>query len=190
MILDLEDICLEICPAIGNTAFGIGIGITYEQEENASSGHLQDDGVLVYIIREGGGWVEDRERVRPGSASAWPEPGRAGRMPAMTPAQQEERLRNILFSEGPYSRAKEDEIVECSLDTEGRYGRTAKRIGATCTVKRSGHLLTRDLSQKWIPSVSAGAAKIGSIGLNWTETKTMLTNRYQSLLSCRRDNGQ
>ncbi len=67
MILDLEDICLEICPAIGNTAFGIGIGITYEQEENASSGHLQDDGVLVDIIREGGGWVEDREgpaRVR------------------------------------------------------------------------------------------------------------------------------
>jgi len=32
MVPDLEDIGLKICPAIGNTVFGIGIGITLEQE--------------------------------------------------------------------------------------------------------------------------------------------------------------
>jgi len=43
MVPYFEDICLKIRSAIGNTAFGIGIGITHEQEGNASVGHLQDD---------------------------------------------------------------------------------------------------------------------------------------------------
>ncbi len=61
MVGDLEDVRLEICPAIGNTNFGIGIGVTHEQEGNASVGHLQDNGVLVDVVRQGGGWVEDRD---------------------------------------------------------------------------------------------------------------------------------
>ncbi len=32
MVTDLEDISLEIYPAIGNSGFGIGIGMTNEQE--------------------------------------------------------------------------------------------------------------------------------------------------------------
>jgi len=60
MVPDLEDVGLEICPAISNSCFGIGIGITHEQEGNASIGYLQDDGVLVDVVRKGGGWVEDR----------------------------------------------------------------------------------------------------------------------------------
>jgi len=52
---------LEIRSAIGNTAFGIGIGITHEPEGKASIGHLQDDGVLVDVVGEGDGWVEDRD---------------------------------------------------------------------------------------------------------------------------------
>ncbi len=61
MVPDFEDVSREICPAIGHTGFGIGIGIgiTHEQEGNTSSGHLQDDGILVEVVREGGGWVED-----------------------------------------------------------------------------------------------------------------------------------
>ena len=50
MVADFEDVCLKIRSAIGNTAFGISIGITHEQEGNASSGHLQDDGVLVEVV--------------------------------------------------------------------------------------------------------------------------------------------
>ena len=52
MVANLEDISLKICPAIGNTVFGIGFGITHKQAGNTSSGHLQDDGVLVEIVRE------------------------------------------------------------------------------------------------------------------------------------------
>ncbi len=59
MVPDLEDICLVICCAISHSGFGIGIGITHEQEGNASGGHLQDDGVLVDVVGEGGGWVEE-----------------------------------------------------------------------------------------------------------------------------------
>ena len=65
MVPDLEDVGLEICPAIGNSGFGIGIGITHEQDGNATVGHFKDDGVLVDIIREGGGWIEDRDGQRP-----------------------------------------------------------------------------------------------------------------------------
>ena len=65
MVPDLEDIGLEIFPVIGNTAFSIGIGITHEQEGNASVGHLQDEGVLVDIVGEGGGWIKDRDGQRP-----------------------------------------------------------------------------------------------------------------------------
>ena len=61
VVPDLEDIGLEIRSAIDNTAFGIGIGVTHEQEVNASVGHLQDNGVLVDVIRKSGGWVEDRD---------------------------------------------------------------------------------------------------------------------------------
>jgi len=64
VVPDLEDVGLKICPAIGNTAFGIGIHITHEQEGNASVGHFQDDGVLVDVVWEGGGWVEDRDGQR------------------------------------------------------------------------------------------------------------------------------
>jgi len=38
---DLEDIGPKIRPTIGNTAFSVGIGITHEQEGNASVGHFQ-----------------------------------------------------------------------------------------------------------------------------------------------------
>ncbi|GEM_PF-6126075 len=61
MVPDLEDICLNICSAICNSGFGVGIGITHEKEGNSPVGHLQDDGVLVDVVREGGGWVEDRD---------------------------------------------------------------------------------------------------------------------------------
>ena len=74
MVPDLEDIGLEIFPVIGNTAFSIGIGITHEQEGNASVGHLQDDGVLVDVVRKGGDWVEDlygQARVQVDRVSWW-----------------------------------------------------------------------------------------------------------------------
>ena len=74
MVPDLEDISLEIRSAIDNTAFGIGIGVTHEQEENTTAGHLQHDGVLVDIVREGGGWIEDRDgqaRVNIGEDMRW-----------------------------------------------------------------------------------------------------------------------
>ena len=61
MVPDLEDIGLKIRSAIGKSAFGISISITHEQEGNSSSGHLQDDGVLVDTVRKRGGWVEDRD---------------------------------------------------------------------------------------------------------------------------------
>ncbi len=50
MVTNFEDIGLKIRTPISNAAFGIGIGITHEQEGNASSGHLQDEGVLVDYI--------------------------------------------------------------------------------------------------------------------------------------------
>ena len=65
MVTDLEDVCLKIYSTIGNTGFGIGIAIAHEQEGNASVVHLQDDGVLVDVIRKSGGWVEDRDGQRP-----------------------------------------------------------------------------------------------------------------------------
>ena len=51
-------------------------------------------------------------------------------MTAMTPAQQDERLRNILFNEGPYSRVKVDEIIECSQDIQDGINELLKRIDA------------------------------------------------------------
>jgi len=60
VVPDFEDIYLKIRPAIGNSGFGFGIGITHVQEGNTSVGHFQYKGVLVDIVREGGGWVEDR----------------------------------------------------------------------------------------------------------------------------------
>ena len=57
MVPDLVDISLKICSAIGNAAFGIGIATAHEQEGNASSGHLQDNGALVDIVLKSGGWV-------------------------------------------------------------------------------------------------------------------------------------
>jgi len=78
MVPDFEEVCLKIRSAIDNTAFGIGIGVTHEQEENTTAGHLQHDGVLVDIVREGGGWVEDL-MVRPGSTSARTCGGRRSR---------------------------------------------------------------------------------------------------------------
>ena len=63
MVTYFEDICPEIRSAIGNKAFDIGIGITLEQEGNASGGHLPDDGVLVDVVGDGGSWVEDRVQV-------------------------------------------------------------------------------------------------------------------------------
>ena len=64
MVPDFEDIGLKICPAIGNTVFGVGIGITHEQEGNATVGHFQDDGVPVDVFREGGSGVADRDGQR------------------------------------------------------------------------------------------------------------------------------
>ena len=58
MVPDLEDICLEIRSTIGNSGFGIGIGITHEKEGKASVGHLQDDGVLVDVVGEDGGYQD------------------------------------------------------------------------------------------------------------------------------------
>ncbi len=69
-----EAIFLEIRSAIDHTAFGIGMGITHEQEGNASVGHLQDDGVLVDVVRKGGDWVEDlygQARVQVDRVSWW-----------------------------------------------------------------------------------------------------------------------
>ncbi len=96
----------------------------------------------------------------------------------------------MLFFINPDSRANEDEIVECSLDTQGRYGRTSKKNRCNVHGQEAGASVDPGPSQKWIPSVSAGAVKIGSPGINGTDTNTKLTNIYQPLLSCRRDNGQ
>ena len=50
-----------------------------------------------------------------------------GRMTTMTPAQRDERLRNILFNEGPFSRVKVD---ECSRDIVDGVNELLRRINA------------------------------------------------------------
>jgi len=46
----------------------------------------------------------------------------------MTPAQQDERLRNILFNEGPFARVRVDEIIECSQDIQDGINELLKRL--------------------------------------------------------------
>ena len=58
-----------------------------------------------------------------------------GSRPLMTPAQQDERLRNILFNEGPYARVKVDEIIGYSQDIQDGINELLKRIDVRSEVK-------------------------------------------------------
>jgi len=55
-------------------------------------------------------------------------------MTTMTPVQQDEWLRNILFNEGPFARVRVDEIIECSQDIQDGINELLKRINARSEV--------------------------------------------------------
>ncbi len=66
MVPDLEDISLKIRSAIGNTVFGIGMGITHEQEGNA---------YRQVILRTMEFWLMSSDKVAVGLRTEMVRPG-------------------------------------------------------------------------------------------------------------------